>query len=743
MENGHLRHISDQLTLSALAYEPADILVVSAQQLASYPLDLPLTRWVSGHTDKTLYFLQHGTRYKIPDLATLYATGGSESTVALLPDDYLHSFPGTDEPISGIGGIEKNPSPLQDVVWFQNALFISRAQQPLTRWEPKTGKSQPVSVAINRLSASKTTLYGVTTEGAIWDLTGEPSLLPGASGNHISAINSSTWYADANSHDFATGAYHIGRGLIRRDSAGNEQNYSLNSEPDDPLKNITALVLDNARQKLWVGSWASGLLVLDLAQSTWEHYSTLNSAIPDDLINALALAPDGSLWLATPAGLGHFRQGKFENYPVPGDVTDKGVRALAVNSDNGVWAAGSNFIGHFTSGGTWEIHSALENPQLIDSFVAVVLDNDQFPWFVGERHMLHWDSSAWTAYDTATFQPVALDLNTPPQLPQVISPAPQTDYQNWLKAWPRPAGDNGWGMHYLAFPSDDPLELQQQIERLHRLNIHWLLVNYTSRAQLPIMAQAFTRAGIMVIWRPFVRPYEHYAYWAQDVTFLRAFGIPPYIQVYNEPSLGQEWEDQGKSVDQALYLANLLPAMRQVYDAGGYVGLQEIDLEWLRAVLRQMKSLGAQDIFQRLFFVPHAYGFNHPPEFDKDPNGVLGFRDFAQVFQDEIGFVPIMVAGEGGWRPGEAQDAQYPMVTTTLQRDYYLALFGWFRQGRLSNGEPLPDYLFAFCPWLLADSNDPAAWYDSRAGARELLIQAVSGLPHFERQFSWDKGSTF
>lgn len=151
-----------------------------------------------------------------------------------------------------------------------------------------------------------------------------------------------------------------------------------------------------------------------------------------------------------------------------------------------------------------------------------------------------------------------------------------------------------------------------------------------------------------------------------------------------------------------------------------------------------MKESDETDVFPRLFFIPHAYGYNHPPDFDKDVNSVLGFRDFAKVFQDEIGFVPLMVAGEGGWRPGEAQDKRYPMVTQTRHRDYFLSVFNWFPTGRLSNGEPLPDYFFAFCPWILSDPNDPAAWFDSAAGDRVLTIQAIQTLPDVKRKFSWD-----
>lgn len=89
--------------------------------------------------------------------------------------------------------------------------------------------------------------------------------------------------------------------------------------------------------------------------------------------------------------------------------------------------------------------------------------------------------------------------------------------------------------------------------------------------------------------------------WAQDVEFLRARGLAPYVQLYNEPSLAQEWD--GHPVDRDTYLRHLLPAVQQVYDAGGYVGLQFINPDWLRLTLQAMQTRGMGDIFDRLFFL--------------------------------------------------------------------------------------------------------------------------------------------
>jgi hypothetical protein len=273
---------------------------------------------------------------------------------------------------------------------------------------------------------------------------------------------------------------------------------------------------------------------------------------------------------------------------------------------------------------------------------------------------------------------------------------------------------------------------------MKEMGVRWTLVHYADHEQMRRIAPIFQEAGITVVWRPFVRPYETYPSWAEDIEFLRSRGIAPYVQLYNEPSLAQEW-DSSQPVDLEVFLQNLLPAARQVHDAGGYVGLQFVNPDWLRTTLRTLKEQEMSYLFEQLFFIPHLYGLNHPPEYDEDINSVLGFQEYARVFEEEIGFVPVMIAGEGGWRPGEAQDNRYPPVDEALHRDYHLAVFDWFRAGQLSNGEALPDYLFAFCPWLISDASDPAAWFDSNSGDRTSTIEAIEAVPSFEREFSWDR----
>lgn len=334
---------------------------------------------------------------------------------------------------------------------------------------------------------------------------------------------------------------------------------------------------------------------------------------------------------------------------------------------------------------------------------------------------------------TATFTPVPTPTPTPTPRPMSL----REDLPAMALAdWPRPANDNGWGMHFLVdpYPSEEVIDLN--IQRMLDMHMKWALVIYGDEIQLQKLAPRFRDAGITVVWRRMLRPYDFYWEWERDIRILQSLGVPPYMQIYNEPSVAQEWPD-GRA-DQAVFIENLIAACEAVYNAGGYVGLQFVSENWLRDAIAEIKKRDGERLFGRTFFIPHSYGMNHPPSYTEDINTVLSFRNFAHIFEEEIGFVPPMIVGEGGWKYGATDDGRYPKVSEELHRDYYVELYNWFRTGVLSNGEPLPDYLFAFCPWLLSHKMDDNAFYDSFAGDRVVTIEAIRAIPPFVRRFSWE-----
>jgi hypothetical protein len=307
-----------------------------------------------------------------------------------------------------------------------------------------------------------------------------------------------------------------------------------------------------------------------------------------------------------------------------------------------------------------------------------------------------------------------------------------------LRDWPRPANDNGRCIHFLPTGYFSERDFEIQIPRLKGLQIRWVLALYSDEKQLRLAATQFKAAGVVPVWRRMIRAYQRYYSWDRDIQILNEVGLPPYFQLYNEPDNGAEWD--GRDVNRDQWVSYAAQAAKDIYNAGGYVGFQVLDPDWLRAVIQEIKVRKGERIFGRMFFVPHPYGANHPPNWTKDEIGVLGFRYFADVFQQELGYVPPFIAGEGGWQYKNTEDNTFPIIDDKLHAQYHVELFRWFLDGKLSDGKPLPDYLFAFCPWILAGQMEGSAWYDSFEGNRELTIAEIKKLPPAAvRKFTWDK----
>ena len=320
----------------------------------------------------------------------------------------------------------------------------------------------------------------------------------------------------------------------------------------------------------------------------------------------------------------------------------------------------------------------------------------------------------------------------------VVSTETMGEMQRRLASWPRPADDNGMGIHFVRIGYFNPWEADYNIERLLDMKMKWSTVLYSNKDQLAWAAEKFKEAGIMVIWRRGIAPYDRYDEWERDVQILKERGMVPYMQLYNEPSLAQEWHDV--PMDRRVFQENFLHAAWDVYRSGGYVGLQIIDEDLLIDTLRFLKERDAWPILERMFFVPHCYGLNHPPDYTWDRYGAMGFKFYADIFRREIGFVPPMIVGEGGWYIDAHEDDRWGSITDKQHRDYHVEVFNWFRTGVLSDGSELPDYLFSFCPWLISEGKDVAAWFDNpHYGDRTLTYEAVMALPSFRRRFSWEK----
>lgn len=296
-----------------------------------------------------------------------------------------------------------------------------------------------------------------------------------------------------------------------------------------------------------------------------------------------------------------------------------------------------------------------------------------------------------------------------------------------------PAGNTGKCIHFL--PDYRESDLPTWINRLKEMGMDWALVPYHDENQLAYAAKAFKEAGITPVFRfmyngGLIQTYKNYD-WQRDINILINAGLPPYIQIFNEPSDDREWNNKKVGTTQQFANAWLSNAVR-VYNAGGKPGLQVQDTAELQAVIDLVKQYypnkdDQNKFFTQMFFVPHAYGGTLPPDQVQGDMGVLSFQQFANVFANPttgVGFVPQFIIGEGGWDV-QTSPQDTSKVTAEQQAQFYTELFNMFNNGKM------PDYVKAFCPWIIGGDSGGRGWYESPlffGKNQQQTIDAVSAI---------------
>lgn len=349
-----------------------------------------------------------------------------------------------------------------------------------------------------------------------------------------------------------------------------------------------------------------------------------------------------------------------------------------------------------------------------------------------------------------------------------------------LRDYPRPKNDNGIGLHFrldLTETINKPY-ISQGVEWLQQINAKWTLVAGGDWLQIGKAARPIWDAGIMPVCRLVCKIDKPFIDWETGVKTLLDLGIPPYIQIFNEPGDNREWNGQPNI---RRFGEKWGAAAARVFDAGGFPGMGAVlgEDEWL-AAFHAVQAGGRTDIWQKAWFSVHNYGSNHPPNypyddvnqkgipvtpeeyakyrfsmpFDElnqmraehkhpgetildDDTSVLRVLEFKKWMTDSLGFCLPMIGGEGGWEWQVEEDLRYPKLPDEWHANYTREMFEWFRFGKLSDSTPLPDELFSVAPWIQADGQADSWWFGP-LGTKQLTIDTVAAIPSFVRKFSWD-----
>jgi hypothetical protein len=320
------------------------------------------------------------------------------------------------------------------------------------------------------------------------------------------------------------------------------------------------------------------------------------------------------------------------------------------------------------------------------------------------------------------------------------------------------------------------------------INAKWSLVAGQDWLQILSGAKQLWAVGIMPVCRLICKINGAYDFVA-GVNALKAAGIPPYIQIFNEPGDDREWKT-GTRPNIANFGGSWAANAALVFDQGGYPGLQVLGKDEFDAAINSLKGNNRIDVLRRAWFCLHNGGSNHPPDYPYDPvnqdgtpvdaatfaqyewamtrdevnalrystsvvgtslnpphhgqtimdddTSVLRFLEYKKWMMDSFGFSLPIIGGEAGWAPEALEDKRYPKLTAAMHAAWHKEMFEWFRTGVLSNGEPLPDELFSVDDWIMADWGADAWWYGV-LGTLQETIDAVISIPPFVRQFGYSQ----
>lgn len=344
---------------------------------------------------------------------------------------------------------------------------------------------------------------------------------------------------------------------------------------------------------------------------------------------------------------------------------------------------------------------------------------------------------------------------------QVQQPPSTVPLDSYLAGFPRPVGDNGRGLHFVLDQKDSLID--QYVPILKQMKIKWTTVYgtdelTTTKAQTKLLA-----AGIFSVNRIEARQgaLKKPDFWLKLAQRIISMGLPPYVQIFNEPEM---------EFDSISTFASTWNVRAEAVLAGGAIPcLQVMSEEYFNAAVDGMSAACKK----RFAFIQHNYGANHPPSYpynlqtnamaatgqrvtsnslgiplsrlrealkdpvrfpgaekyrylleqyeenrvmaavtpEEDDTCVLRFIAIADWARKKLGYVMPIIGGEGGWLYQNHDDQSLPPVTADKWVPWHIQMFEWFRTGLIPgpNGgqQKLPDYLFSITPWLVYASN----WY--------------------------------
>lgn len=257
-----------------------------------------------------------------------------------------------------------------------------------------------------------------------------------------------------------------------------------------------------------------------------------------------------------------------------------------------------------------------------------------------------------------------------------------------MDQYPRPSGDNGWGMHWFATYEQDVQTINRFVVELSRMHIKWLvfLNDGTDVGRNDYLVQRLVGMGIEPVMRLYVYgvvPYDGNL--AAAVHHYHELGVN-YFQLYNEPNLFAE--AAGRVPNPDWYVTHWAEAAEVVVANGGLPGFGALspggeynDLAYFRGALESLKRRKQEYLLNTGWISIHNYAQYQPVD---STDGFMRFRLYNQIVVEELGR-PLPILGTEGGHYADMTE-QYMHVS----QEY----------GYMKDRE---DYFFCHTYWLLGN----------------------------------------
>jgi hypothetical protein len=266
-----------------------------------------------------------------------------------------------------------------------------------------------------------------------------------------------------------------------------------------------------------------------------------------------------------------------------------------------------------------------------------------------------------------------------------------------IEAFPRPAGNNGWGIHWIPTTSQDKEAVDRFIDQVVAMHIKWVVfLNEGSNiGDNDYLVSRLVNARIMPVMRIYRSNISAYdGDIGRMVAHYRNRGVY-YYQIYNEPNANEENSQGFANPNQ--YATAWAATARDVIDNGGLPGIGALSpggaydhYSFLARTLTALRYNGDLGLLNHAWLSVHNYHGLRPLD---DPNGFLLFRQYDEIIRVQLHRSMPMIGTEGG---SYSPDPQVEKQLLTYQYSY------------MRNAEP---YFFAFSHWLLANK-EGGAWDD-------------------------------